>query len=82
MITMPLTSVPVPDAVAALIGSQMPKRVLQAEVEAVNQAYAISLCRSPQYAKAREHAQSALARANKTLAAFDPRLIVRAGGAA
>ncbi|TXS21421.1 hypothetical protein EAO71_27360 [Streptomyces sp. ms191] len=82
MITLQLPAVPVPDRVADLIGQQIPERVLQAEVEAVNQAYNISLCRSPRYAEAREYALGDLARANKILAAFDPRFIVRAGGAA
>ena len=77
-----LVPVPIPDAVAVLIGQQIPERVLRAEVEAVNQAYNITLCRAPQYREAREGCLSNLARANKTLAAFDPRLIVRAGGAA
>ncbi|WP_329114573.1 hypothetical protein [Streptomyces sp. NBC_01353] len=81
MITLQLPQVPVPDAVAALIGSQLPKHVLLAEVEASNQAYLIGLCRTPLTRKARETCLADLARANKTLAKHDPRLIVRAGGA-
>ncbi|MER5312746.1 hypothetical protein ABT034_33795 [Streptomyces sp. NPDC002773] len=77
MITLSLPKVPVPDAVVVLIGRQIPEQVLAAEVEAVNQAYNVTLCRAPQYAEAREYALADLARANKVLAQFDPRLIVR-----
>jgi hypothetical protein len=70
-----------PDAVAVLIGSQLPEYVLRAEVEAENQAYNVRLCRGPQYREAREYALADMARANKILAAYDPRLTVRAGGA-
>lgn len=73
--------VPIPDAVTLLIARQMPEHVLRAEVEAENQAYNVRLCRGPQYREAREYALAELARANKTLAAYDPRLMVRAGGA-
>ena len=76
-----LVPVPIPDAVAVLIAKQMPEHVLRAEVEATNQAYNVGLCRAPQYREARELALGDLARANKTLAAWNPRLIVRAGGA-
>lgn len=76
MITLQLLKVPVPDAVAAMIGQQIPEHVLQAEVEAMNLAYNIELCRGPRYAEARETCLSDLARVNKTLAAWDPRLIV------
>ena len=72
-----LVPVPIPDRVAVLIGSQVPEHVLRAEVEATNQAHCISLCRKPEYAEAREWALSALHRANKTLAAYNPKLIVR-----
>jgi hypothetical protein len=59
MITLQLPKVPVPDAVAMMIGTSIPLPVLQAEVDAF------------------EAALSRLARANKTLAKHDPRLIVR-----
>lgn len=72
-----LVPVPIPDAVAALIGRQIPEHVLDAEIEATNQVYVIGLCRKAQYQEAREYALAELARANKTLAQFDPRLIVR-----
>lgn len=71
-----LVPVPIPDSVAALIGSQVPEHVLRAELEATNQAYVIGLCRKPEYAEAREYAIGALARANKTLAAYNPKLVV------
>ena len=73
-----LVPVPIPDAVAVLIGSQVPEHVLRAEVEATNQAYNVSLCRKPEHAEAREWALADLARANKTLAAYNPRLVVTA----
>ena len=73
--------VPIPDAVAILIGQQMPEHVLRAEIEAENQAYNVRLCRTPLTREAREYALADMARANKTLAAYNPGLIVRAGGA-
>lgn len=76
MISLQFPAVPIPDRVAVLIGSQVPEHVLRAEVEATNQAYSISLCRKPEYAEAREYALGDLARANKTLAAYNPKLVV------
>jgi hypothetical protein len=64
-----------------MIGGCMPVHVLQAEIDAESAAYNVRLCRGPQYREAREDALSRLARANKVLAAYDPRLMVRAGGA-
>jgi len=72
-----LVPVPIPDAVATLIGRQIPEHVLDAEIAAMNQAYVIGLCRKPETAEAREYALGDLARANKVLAAYNPRLIVR-----
>ncbi|MFD3535356.1 hypothetical protein [Streptomyces sp. NPDC058664] len=72
-----LVPVPIPDAVAVLIGRQIPEHILAAEIEATNQAYNVSLCRKPEYREAREYALADLARANKTLAAYNPLLIVR-----
>ncbi|MFF0277517.1 hypothetical protein [Streptomyces sp. NPDC004330] len=72
-----LVPVPIPDAVATLIGRQIPERVLAAEVEAMNLAYNIKLCRGDRYREAREQCLADLARANKTLAQFNPQLIVR-----
>jgi hypothetical protein len=82
VITLPLPKVPVPDAVAVLIGQQMPERVARAEREAVNQAYNVGLCRKPEYAEAREWALADLARANKVLGAYNPGLIVTPKGGA
>lgn len=72
-----LVPVPVPDAVAVLIGSQIPQHVLDAEVHAASQAYNIRCCRGPMNAEAREYCLGELARHNKTLAAYNPGLIVR-----
>lgn len=77
MITLQLPSVPIPDAVAALIGQQIPKHVLDAEIKAMNLAYNIRLCRGDRYREAREYCLADLARVNKTLAQYDPRFIVR-----
>ncbi|WP_341625627.1 hypothetical protein [Streptomyces sp. B6(2022)] len=74
-----LVPVPIPDAVATLIGRQIPERVLQAEVDAMNLAYNVTLCRGDRYRETREQCLADLARANKTLAAWDPRLIVGGG---
>ncbi|MEU2073615.1 hypothetical protein [Streptomyces sp. NPDC013489] len=74
--------VPIPDSVATLIGRQIPKPVLDAEVEAVTAVYRIGLCRTPETTEAREYNLGRLARANKLLAAFDPRLIITPGSAA
>lgn len=76
MIALSLPAVPVPDRIAVLIAEQIPEHVLRAEVEATNQAYSIGLCRRPEYAESREWALGELARANKTLAAYNPGLVV------
>jgi hypothetical protein len=73
--------VPVPDAVALLIGSQVPVAVLHAEMTAVEAATCVTVCRGEQYREAREYNLGRLAAANKTLAAHDPRLVIRPGGA-
>lgn len=75
-----LVPVPIPDSVAVLIGSQIPAHVLDAEVAAENAAYCIRLCRTPLTRVAREHSLADLARANKVLAAYNPGLILKAGG--
>ncbi|MFD9222052.1 hypothetical protein ACFWDI_19020 [Streptomyces sp. NPDC060064] len=72
--------VPIPDRVAVLIGRQLPPHILQAEIAAENAVYNLRLCRSPEYREAREYCLSELAAANKILAAYNPRLIVKAGG--
>ncbi|GGT05364.1 MULTISPECIES: hypothetical protein [Streptomyces] len=79
MTASPLVPVPIPDRVAALIGSCMPVHILQAEIDAECAAREVSLFRGPLCAEDRadrEHALATLARANKVLAAYDPRLTV------
>ncbi|MFG2332990.1 hypothetical protein ACGFMM_25670 [Streptomyces sp. NPDC048604] len=82
MITSPLVPVPIPDRVAALIGSCLPQHVLQAEFDAVCAAREVNRFRGPLCAEDladREHALAALARANKILAKHHPLLPVRPG---
>lgn len=74
------SSVPVPDAVAVLIASAIPLRVLAAEQAAESAARQIAACRSPLSAT-REQALSAVAHAHKIIAAFDPRLMATGGAA-
>lgn len=64
------------DAVALLSARTIPEHVLQAEIAAEDAAARFRLCRTPQTREAREVALSDLARANKVLAAWNPRLIV------
>ncbi|WP_394297662.1 hypothetical protein [Streptomyces griseus] len=76
----PLVPVPIPDRVAALIGSCLPAHVLQAEIEADCAAREVYRFRGPLCAEDRadrEHALAALARANKILAKHHPSLPVR-----
>lgn len=76
----PLVPVPIPDRVAALIGSCLPLHVLQAEVDADCAAREVYRFRGPLCAEDRadrEHALAALARANKILAKHHPLLPVR-----
>ncbi|MFJ5137129.1 hypothetical protein [Streptomyces sp. NPDC088707] len=81
MITSPsrLVPVPIPDHVAALIGSCLPLHVLQAEIDADCAAREVYRFRGPLCAEDRadrEHALAALARANKILAKQHPKLPV------
>ncbi|MEU2658193.1 hypothetical protein ABZ615_23070 [Streptomyces sp. NPDC007325] len=76
----PLVPVPIPDRVAALIGSCLPAHVLQAEIEADCAAREVYRFRGPLCAEDRadrEHALAVLARANKILAKHHPTLPVR-----
>lgn len=76
----PLIPVPIPDRVAALIGSCMPVHVLEAEIEADGAAREVHRFRGPlchEDRADREHALSVLARANKVLAAHHPLLMIR-----
>lgn len=84
MTASPLIPVPIPDGVAALIGSCMPTHILQAEIDAECAAREVYRFRSPMCAADRadrEHALSALALANKVLAAYNPLLILKPGRA-
>jgi hypothetical protein len=77
-------AVPIPDRVAALIGSCMPIHILQAEIDAECAKREALLFRPLAWDEDRadrERELSRLARANKVLAAYDPRLMVHAGGA-
>nr|WP_188279140.1 hypothetical protein [Streptomyces sp. CBMA370] len=72
-----LVPVPIPDRVAALIGSCLPLHVLQAEVDADCAAREVYRFRGPLCSEDRadrEHALAALARANKVLAKHHPQL--------
>ncbi|ORT55705.1 hypothetical protein [Streptomyces sp. CB03238] len=85
MTASPLVPVPIPDRVAALIGSCMPIGILQAEVDAECAAREVYRFRAPLCAEDqadREHALAALARANKVLGAYNPGLLLRPGRAA
>ncbi|MGW4033891.1 hypothetical protein ACWEFL_32130 [Streptomyces sp. NPDC004838] len=79
MTASPLIPVPIPDRVAALIGSCMPAHVLQAEIEADSAVREVNRFRGPlchEDRADREHALSVLARTNKVLAAYNPRLVI------
>ncbi|WP_405997492.1 hypothetical protein [Streptomyces sp. NBC_00829] len=82
MTASPLIPVPIPDRVAALIGSCMPVHVLHAEIDAECAVREVNRFRTPlcnEDRADREHALSTLAQANKILAAYDPRLTVKPG---
>ena len=75
-----LVPVPVPDAVAMMIGTSIPLHVLQAEIDAVGEVREIRRLRPLASDEDRQDCEAAvgrLARANKTLAAYNPKLIVR-----
>ncbi|CAO0827283.1 hypothetical protein SMICM17S_10838 [Streptomyces microflavus] len=78
-----LVPVPIPDRVAALIGSCIPPHILEAEFEADCAAREVRRFRGPRLGiedqADREQALSELARANKILAAHHPRLAVGPG---
>ena len=79
-----LVPVPIPDRVAALIGSCIPPHILRAEVAADCAAREVRRFRGPglgiEDQADREQALSDLARANKILSAHHPGLAVRPGG--
>ncbi|MGW6466450.1 hypothetical protein [Streptomyces rubiginosohelvolus] len=78
-----LVPVPIPDRVAALIGSCIPPHILQAEFDADCAAREVRRFRGPRLGVEdqadRELALSELARANKVLSAHHPCLAVLPG---
>ncbi|MFI9628500.1 hypothetical protein [Streptomyces sp. NPDC052042] len=76
-----LVPVPIPDRVAALIGSRIPPHVVRAGLDAACAVREVRRFRGPLLCAEdradREQALSELARANKILAAHHPRLPVR-----
>ncbi|MEI7030226.1 hypothetical protein [Streptomyces pratensis] len=78
-----LVPVPIPDRVAALIGSCIPPHILRAEFDADCAAREVRRFRGPllgvEDQADREHALSDLARANKVLCAHHPRMAVVPG---
>ncbi|MFC9247910.1 hypothetical protein ACFT7S_29010 [Streptomyces sp. NPDC057136] len=80
-----LVPVPIPDRVAVLIGSCTPPHILRAEFDAVCAAREVRRFRGPRLGiedqADREQALSELARANKVLSAYHPRLAVHADSA-
>lgn len=81
MITIPRIDRPVPDRVLRLIGSQLPDRILLAEKAATDAAYRARTSRTQFTRVAREVNLAELAAANKVLAAYNPGLVMTAGGA-
>ncbi|MFF4746846.1 hypothetical protein [Streptomyces sp. NPDC001268] len=85
---MSIIPVPIPDAVAVVIGACIPKHVLRAEVDAEFAAVDASRYHAPvgsgllrhEDQQDREQQLAELAWANKVLAAHNPGLIVKAGG--
>ncbi|ANW21779.1 hypothetical protein BB341_03110 [Streptomyces clavuligerus] len=79
VIPTPLVPVPIPDRVAVLIGACMPERVLRAEIEAECAVREVHRFHGPlcdEDRADREQALSQLARANKVLGAYHPRLVI------
>lgn len=81
MIARPPSTVPVPDAVALLAGQQLPARVRDAVDEAglcgrLLTARVHAACPLDVRLEAAGHLHQRIARANKTLAAHNPGLIV------
>ncbi|WPW32548.1 hypothetical protein P6B95_37725 [Streptomyces atratus] len=78
-----LVPVPIPDRVAALIGSCIPPHIVEAEFDAECAAREVRRFRGPRLCAEdqadREQALAELARTNKILAAHHPRLPVRPG---
>ena len=84
MIAVDFPAVPVPDLVAFLIGDCMPRRVLDAELAAEMVAREIGRFRPlacDEDRADREQQLAVLALNNKILAAYNPGLVLKAGGA-
>jgi hypothetical protein len=84
MIALATTAVPIPDRIAALIGSCMPIHILQAEIDVECAAREVRNFRPLSYSEDRADRESALSRlaaANKLLAAYNPLLILKPGRA-
>lgn len=85
MIALNSPTVPIPDSVAALIGSCMPLHILQAEIDVDAEAREFGRFHTPlgtaqfdnEDRADRELTQSRIAAANKVLAAYNPLLILR-----
>lgn len=72
MIAAPRTTIPVPEAVAALSARQLPDRVRAARRQAWEASVRLTLCRQPRYEEGRQWAIAELSAANKILAAVNP----------
>jgi hypothetical protein len=75
VIAFPRTNVPVPDAVASRIGHQYPAHIQTAIAQAADAVRRLHLCRIPRYEEGRQNALTDLHRANKVLAAWNPRTV-------
>lgn len=88
MIAISLPAVPIPGLVESMIGACIPKHVLRAEMDAEFAAVDAARYHAPVGAGLLRHEDQAdreqqlavLAWANKVLAAYNPGLIVKAGG--
>lgn len=78
---MTFPTVPMPDGVVGRIGEQIPAHVRDAEDAGVYAALSITERRKPLTAAELERARTEVAVSNKILAAYNPGLIVRIGGA-
>jgi hypothetical protein len=75
VIAFPRTAVPVPPAVADLAARHLPPSVRDAVAEAGDAGRLLTACTGPQYAEARQLLHVRLAKANRVLAAHNPKLI-------
>lgn len=75
MIAFPRAPIPVPEAVAAFSGRQLPEPVRKARRQSWEACVRLTLCRHPRYEEGRQRAFADIAAATKTLAAHDPRLV-------